>query len=156
MKTHALLAILLFATASWLPAQGDQNRHGARAVQQQINSPSPGDDLAALEQFLAMDDASLDRMQQAITRVRSMSPSERAELRKRIAEYRNLPTSQREKIRTGWGWTDDNDRNDWPAMMRSLPDAERTAIQERLRNTPADQLPATKHEILEALRNRGK
>lgn len=150
MKTLLFLLTAVMA-ATGLMAQGGPPPHaGPRAHASVV---AVGDDLAALDQFLAMDDAQLDQLQQAITRVRAMTPVERASLRARIVDYRQLPTEQREKVRAGWGWQSEADRNDWPLMMRSLPDAERSAIHTELQSLPPEQRATRKHTLLETWRS---
>lgn len=149
MKTIVVILSTIL-TATGLMAQGGPPPHAG--TQAQTTTANVGEDLAALDQFLAMDDTKLDQLQQAIARVRAMTPAERSALRIRIAEYRRLPTDQREKVRAGWGWLSDADRNDWPLMMRSLSDAERTAIQAEIQALKPEQRAISKRELLEGWR----
>jgi len=149
MKTIVILLSTVLA-ATGLMAQGGPPPHAGR--QAHTTTTAVGEDLAALDQFLAMEDAQLDQLQQAIARVRAMTPAERAGLRVQIAEYRRLPTEQREKVRAGWGWLTEADRNDWPQMMHSISDAERAAIQAEIQALPPEQRATRKHALLEAWR----
>lgn len=54
-------------------------------------------ELAALEQFLELSDAQLDRIQAAVARVRAMSVEERQAYAEEIARFRKLPTPERAK-----------------------------------------------------------
>ncbi|MBE2215758.1 MAG: DUF3106 domain-containing protein [Opitutaceae bacterium] len=110
------------------------------------------DEFAALERFLAMSDAELDEMQQAIARVRAMTPEQRAQLRAQIAAFHQLPAERRDEIRGGWGWHDARDRDDWRTMMHAKPPEERAAVQAELQALPADQRLARKRALLEAWR----
>lgn len=150
MKFILTLFLSAAMAATGLMAQGGPPPHAG--PRNHTTGIAVSDDLAALDQFLAMDDAQLDQLQQAITRVRAMTPAERANLRARIADYRQLPAEQREKVRAGWGWQSDSDRNDWPLMMRSKPEAERSAIQAEIQSLPPEQRATRKHELLETWR----
>jgi hypothetical protein len=152
MKTIVILLSTILATIG-LMAEGGPPPH---TDSQARTATAASDDLAALDQFLAMDDAKLDQLQQAITRVRAMTPTERANLRHQIAEYRRLSSEQREKVRAGWGWLNDSDRNDWPQMMHSLPDAGRAAIQSEIQALPPEQRAIRKHALLESWRAKQK
>ena len=110
------------------------------------------DDFVALERFLVMSDEQLDRIQQAIAKVRAMGTEERAALHARMHEFRQLPAAEQEQVRAGAGWADDLDRRDWPEMMRSLPEAERAAIHAELRTLAPAERAARKHALLEVWR----
>lgn len=150
MKIFLTLFLSAALTSIGLMAQGGPPPHAG--PRNHTTGIAVSDDLAALDQFLTMDDAQLDQLQQAITRVRSMTPAERASLRTRIADYRRLPVEQREKVRAGWGWLNEADRNDWPSMMRSLPEAERSAIQTEIQSLSPDQRATRKNTLLKAWR----
>lgn len=109
------------------------------------------EDLNALERFLDMSDEQLERIQQAIARVRAMSPEERTALHEKLHSFRQLPPAQRERLRAGW--RDNRDQADWPAMMRSLPDAERAAIQTEIQALAPTERAARKHALLEQWRS---
>ncbi|HLP08256.1 MAG TPA: DUF3106 domain-containing protein [Opitutaceae bacterium] len=107
-------------------------------------------EFAALERFLSMDDAQLERIQRAIARLRAMTPAERAALHDRMHSFHRLPPGERARVRAGW--RDERDQADWPRMMHALPDAERSAIQAELQSLePADRA-TRKHELLEIWR----
>ncbi len=112
----------------------------------------PGDDFPALERFLTLSDDQLDSIQKAVAKVRAMSPAERAALHAQLHAFRQLPEAKRAQVRAGWGWQNERDRDDWPAMMRSLPVAERAAIHTELQSLPPEDRPARKHELLEEWR----
>lgn len=160
MKTTLIMGSILGAVLLLLPTPG-RAQGGPPPWAGQGGGPhasrdaAAGDDeFAALERFLAMSDAELDEMQQAIARVRAMTPGQRAQLRAQIAAYHQLPAERREEIRAGWGWHDARDRDDWRAMMRAKSPEERAAIQAELQALPADQRMARKHALLEAWRSR--
>lgn len=108
------------------------------------------EDLSALERFLDMGDEQLDRIQQAVAKVRAMTAEERAALHAQLHAFRQLPPAQRERVRAGW--RNDRDHTDWPQMMRSLPEAERAAIQAEIQNLAPVERALRKHELLEAWR----
>ncbi len=145
------LSPLVLAAAGGPPAgaprhgQGGNGNGGPNHARAAAN-----DDLTALERFLDMDDAQLDRIQRAIAKVRAMSPEERAALHARLNAFRQLPEAQRERVRAGW--RDDRDQADWPVMMRSLPEAERSAIQTEIQALSPTQRATRKHELLEVWR----
>ena len=109
---------------------------------------SPSEDFPALERFLTLSDEQLDRIQQAVAKVRAMSPAERAALHAQMQAFRQLPEAKREQVRAGWGWQNEQDRADWPSMMRSLPPSERAAIQAELQSLPPEHRSARKHALL--------
>lgn len=143
-----ILGVVLAAMPGQVGAQGGpppwagQGR-GAAAVH---------DEFAALERFLSMDDAELEAMQQAIARVRAMTPEQRSALHAQLAAYRQLPEDRRAEVRAGWGWHDAKDRDDWRAMMRSKSSEDRSAVQRELLALPVEQRMTRKHEMLEAWR----
>lgn len=107
-------------------------------------------EFAALERFLSMDDAQLERIQRAITRLRAMTPAERAALHDRLHAFHRLPPGERARVRAGW--RDERDQTDWPLMMHSLPEAERAAIQAELQSLEPAERATRKHELLELWR----
>lgn len=109
-------------------------------------------EFAALDRFLAMTDAELDATQQAIARVRAMSPKEREAMRAQIAAFHRLPSERRDEIRVGWGWHDPQDRDDWQAMVHAKSPADRAAIQQELLALEPSARQARKHALLEAWR----
>jgi hypothetical protein len=131
MKNRALLILFLLVLATpFVSAQGGPPPHTGKGPR----VAALGDDLVALDYFLTMSDAELDRLLAAITRVRAMSSEERAAFRQKMIEYRSLPEEQRSVIRQGWGWTDQADRDDWRTMMLGKSEAERSAIQKELQS----------------------
>lgn len=149
MRTIIILLSAVMATTGLMAQGGPPPHAGGRT---HASSGTMGGELAALDQFLTMDNAQLDQLQLAITRVRAMTPDERAKLRAHIADYRQLPVEQREKIRAGWGWQNDADRNDWPLMMHSLSEADSATIQTELQSLTPEQRTTRKHALLEAWR----
>lgn len=137
--TVAILAVTPSAAA---PAPGEHPNMVA----------GPGDDFPALERFLTLSDEQLDRIQQAVAKVRAMSPAERAALHAQLHAFRQLPEAEREQVRAGWGWQNEQDRVDWPTMMRSLPAADRLQIQRELQSLPPESRAAHKHGLLEKWR----
>ncbi len=154
---HTLLALLLLLSGtgpsvfaqSGPPAWAGQGRHLTEA------GTEASEDLVALDRFLTMNDAQLDQLQKAIEKVRSMTPTQRAVLKKQMLEYRKLPAEQRDQIRAGWGWQSEADRNDWPVMMRSKPEADRARVQAEIQALPPESRAAHKHDLLEQWRQLG-
>ena len=136
----AAVAVSAQTPSTAAPAPGSDKGHWAPGRE--------NDDFPALERFLTMDDEQLDRIQQAVAKVRAMTPAERAALHTQMHAFRQLPEAKREQMRAGWGWQSEQDRADWPSMMRSLPAAERAAIQSELQSLPPERRPARKHELL--------
>lgn len=159
MKLASLPALLALVTTTLAPisahAQGGPPPWAggghARAAQA-ASAASDDPEFAALDRFLSMSDAELDAMQQAIARVRAMSPDERAKMRAEIAAFHQLPTERRDEIRAGWGWHDARDREDWRTMMHEKTPSERAQIQQEILNLPADERIARKHALLDAWR----
>lgn len=157
MKTPAflfLMAVVLVVISSPSPlcAQGGPPPHAG----QRLPAAAAADDLVALECFLSLSDTELDQLQQAIARVRAMTPAERAALREKTLAYRRLPAAERDTLRLGWGWLNEQDRTDWPKMMHSLPVAESEAIRKEVLGLPPEQRAARKHALLEDWRSRSK
>ncbi|PTY06162.1 hypothetical protein DB347_11970 [Opitutaceae bacterium EW11] len=148
MKTSLALVVLLLAPVA-LFAQNGPPAHRGPGVHAALHA---GDELAVLDQFLGLSNAELDQLQQAIARVRAMSPAERAALKEKIVAYRQLPENQRQQVRRGWGFENDQDRQDWPTMMHAKTDDERATVQKELQALPPEQRAARKHELLEAWR----
>lgn len=160
MKMMPMLGLILAGALTSLPApvvaQGGPppwagkggGPHSANAA-----GEAGGDEFSALERFLAMSDAELEETQQAVARVRAMTPEQRAQLRAQIAEFRQLPTERRDEIRGGWGWHDARDRDDWRTMMRAKSPEERAAVQAELQALPADQRLGRKRALLELWRS---
>lgn len=134
MKTSLLVLLLLGLVAP------------LRAANQPEAAPR---ELATLEQFLALDDAQLDQMQQAIARVRAMKPAERAQLRAKIDEFRRLPAGEREQLRRGWGHESSAMRDGWREMMQSLDDAGRAELRRKLDGLSPDEKAELRRELVE-------
>ena len=81
-----------------------------------------------------------------------MSPAERAALHAQLHAFRQLPEAKRTQVRAGWGWQTEQDRVDWPPMMRSLPEAERVRIQRELQSLPPEARATHRHALLEKWR----
>jgi Protein of unknown function (DUF3106) len=160
MKTSAFLrrsAAVLFALAAAarpLPAAD------APAA---THSPREIKELAAVEQFLDLDDAELDQLQQVIDRIRAMTPDQRTALRREIAAYRQLPETQREQMRRGWGRTHPGMgagsgwgqmpaqiQDGWREMMQGATPEQHAAIQAQLQSLPPDQRTAYRRQLVEA------
>jgi prophage DNA circulation protein len=109
-------------------------------------------EFAAVERFLSLSNEQLDELQKAIARIRAMTPAERTALLERITTFRRLPASDRDAIRAGSGWLNEQDRLDWPRLMRSLNDAQRAEIHAVLPNLPVNERARWKHERLEVWR----
>lgn len=142
-----LFAIGVFAAPCLVVAAAPDSAGGSP-----VAVAGPGDDFPALERFLTLSDDQLDRIQKAVAKVRAMNPAERAALHAQLHAFRQLPEDKRQQVRAGWGWQNERDRDDWPAMMHSLPAAERAAIQTELQSLPPEGRPARKHELLEEWR----
>jgi len=156
MKTMLIAGVFLGAVLAAMPApvvaQGGPPPWAGQGRGPGGGTTAADDEFAALERFLAMSDVELDAMQQAIARVRAMTPEQRAQLRTHIAAFHQLPEERREEIRAGWGWHDAQDRDDWRTMMRARSSEERATVQRELLALPAEQRIARKHEMLEAWR----
>jgi hypothetical protein len=109
-------------------------------------------ELAALEQFLRLSDEQLDRIQQAVARVRAMSAEERKAHAEEIVRFRDLPPDERSRIRDRWGWQNARDRDDWRTMMQALSPEERQKVHEKMQSLPPGERTAYRVEILEQWR----
>ena len=125
----------------------------ALANEQEAREPLSQQELAALEQFLRLSDEELDRIQEAIGRVRAMPLEERRAHAEEIVRFRSLPAEERTRIRDGWGWRSARDRDDWRAMMQGLSPEERQEIHEKMRNVDPGERTALRLEILERWRD---
>lgn len=142
MKHRTLLVVVLVFATQLVAADG-------------APPPAPAD-FAALEQFLGLDDAQLAQMQQAIARVRAMSPAQRAQLKTQIAQFRQLPASEREALRQGWGQESPEIREGWRTMMQSLDEPARAAIRQRLETaTPEERIKLRREMVQKFLREGG-
>lgn len=113
------------------------------------STPAPAGELAALEQFLALGDAELAQLQQAIARVREMTPAQRAGLRAQIERFRQLPAPQREALRRSWGQETPEMRAGWREMMQSLDEPARAAVRRRLEAAKPEERLAVRREMVE-------
>jgi len=148
IRTLSLLFVLVTMPLSLSAGQGGPPAHAGQGRQLRA-----ADELGSLERFLLMSDEQLDQLQQAIARVRAMSPAERSALKEKLATYRSLPEHERNALRAGAGWVSDQDRQDWPRMMHSLPETDRLALQAELQALPSGQRAARKHELLKTWRS---
>lgn len=142
-----VLAAVLSSTA--IPTRGAAQPTGPATATADAAAAA---EFAAVERFLSLSNEQLDDLQKAIARIRAMTPAERTALLERITAYRRLPASDRDAIRAGAGWLNEQDRIDWPRMMRSLSDAERAEIHGVLPNLPMTERARWKHERLETWR----
>ncbi|MBX3737460.1 MAG: DUF3106 domain-containing protein [Candidatus Didemnitutus sp.] len=118
-------------------------------------APADVRELSTLEQFLALDDAQLAQMQQAIARVRAMSAAERAQLRAQIEEFRRLPAAEREQLRRGWGHESPEIRAGWRDYMQSLDDAGRAELRRVLEGlSPEERTKLRRERVEQFLRER--
>lgn len=115
--------------------------------------PPAQEELLALEKFLTLSDAELDAMQEAIARVRAMSPQQRVDFAKRIVAFRELPSDERRQIQAGWGWASNEDRRDWRQMMHSIDSETRAEIHAELEALAPSKRAQFKHEILQEWRS---
>lgn len=121
-------------------------------VSAEVPKEAEARELSTLERFLALDDAQLAQMQQAIARVRAMSPQERAQLRARIDEFRRLPAPEREQLRQGWGHEPADVRDGWREMMQGLDEAARTELRRKLESLPPEERLKFRRELVENFR----
>ena len=146
--THAkiLLAVFLFSPLPLLfPGSGGEAP----------SPPSATEELVALERFLGSSDEELDQLIAALKRIRAMSPEERAEFGEQIREFRSLPGEQRRLMREGWRQRTRPDNEQWREHMRSLPQNERTIIQQKLDSlTPGERQLFREQILKEAGENR--
>ena len=119
----------------------------------------PTKDLVAVEQFLQLDDEQLDQLIAALTRLRQMTPQQRAALATEVVKFRSLPEDQRRKIRDGWGGGRGQGRpadpEAWREMMGSLTPQERLHIQQTLQATPPQERERFRQQVLADWREAG-
>jgi hypothetical protein len=106
-------------------------------------------EMASVEQFLSLSNSDLDQLQQVITRIRAMTPEQRAELRREINRYRDLPGPQREQLRMGWGWMPQEIQDGWREMMQNATLERRTAIQQQLQDLGPEEKAARRRQLVE-------
>ncbi len=111
-----------------------------------------GDELAALQSFLAMSDEELERLETAIARIRAMSEEERALFSREIVEFRTLPGEERQRLRDGWGRYGEREREEWRIMMRELSPRERREIHESLQDLSRAERAERRLEVIEKWR----
>lgn len=125
-------------------------------------SPAEIKEMAAVEQFLDLSDAELDQLLEVIARIRAMTPEQRAELRQEVAKYRQLPETQREQMRRGWGqrhpgmgpgagWGQmpAEIRAGWRDMMHACTPEQQADILTKLQALPLDQRNAYRRQLVE-------
>lgn len=160
--TFRIIMVVLVATAVALFAVGryfsaHEPEPSARGPGNGLAGPNRGferHDLASLEQFLTLNDEELDRLQEALARIRAIPEEERADFAGRIVEFRSLPREERQRLRDGWGRQSDHDREDWRRMMRELTPRERRAVHEALEGLSPAEHTERRREILEDWRSR--
>jgi hypothetical protein len=149
MKALTILFVSCLLSSPAAMAQGGPPPHAGQGNRAAAGAAG---ELAALEQFLALSDEELASIEQAIARVRAMTPEQRAEYRERLISYRNLPAPRRAEVRLGWGWQNPQDREDWREMMRGATEERRSAIHAELQAAAPEQVIVRRREILEAWR----
>ena len=107
-------------------------------------------DLSALERFLALSDAELVQMADAIARVRAMTPAQRVALREQIVAFRQLPEAQRTQLRQGWGAMPPEIQNGWREMMQAATEAEHAEIQRKLQVMSPEERMRFRRGLVEA------
>ena len=148
MKTNLTLIFLLggLAVGTTAVAAGDP----AAPLR-----PAP-QEMAALEHFLDLTDDDLDQMQRVITRIRAMSPAERAALRAEIEKFRRLPEAERHQLRLGWGALDPDLQDAWRRMMQAASPERRAEIQRQLQALPPEKKAALRRELAAEYLRQGK
>lgn len=116
-------------------------------------------EMAALEQFLSLEDEQLDQMLAALQRVRALSPQERAAMLEQIRQYRALPPEERRQLRDGWqggrGSGRIAEQDKWRRMVNALPAAERERLQRFLQTIPQGERAPYREQLLEAWQRSG-
>jgi len=107
-------------------------------------------ELASLEQFLNLSDAELAKMEAVIGRLRAMTPEQRAALRSEMVAFRELPETQRQQIRQGWGGVSTEIQNGWREMMQGLNAERRAEIQDKLQSLAPGEKIRYRRELVEA------
>jgi len=115
-----------------------------------LSSSASTSELASLEQFLNLSDEELARMEAVIARLRAMTPAQRAALRAEMVAFRELPETQRQQIRQGWGSVSTEIQNGWREMMQGLSAERRAEIQGRLQSLAPDEKIRYRRELVEA------
>lgn len=141
MKTVSLFLLTLLVV---VPAatRGAENASNPR-------TPAELKELSAVEQFLGLNDAELDVLQQVLARIRAMKPAERAALRAEIDKYRKLPEQQREQMRRGWGGMPREVQDAWREMMQGATPERRTEIQAKMQAMDPDARLGYRRQLVE-------
>ena len=140
--------LLTFTLLTWL-VLGPLTLRGAETSGPAPKSPAELKELAAVEQFLGLSDTELDQMQQVIARIRAMKPAERAALRTEIEKYRQLPETQRQQLRQGWGWMPRDVQEAWREMMQTATSERRTEIQGKLQSMDPEARLTYRRQLVE-------
>lgn len=140
LRTALVVSSLAFAAGTW----------PGFAAQPAPRSAAEIKELTSVEQFLGLTDAELDQMQQVLARIRAMKPAERTALRAEIEKYRQLPATQREQLRQGWGWMSRDIQDGWREMMQSTTPEEHAEIQKVLHSLPPEQRTEYRRKMVEA------
>lgn len=152
MKTVILIGVAFLLSVTSAAGQTPSASPASRA--QVAATPAPSSpaagELAALEQFLNLSDADLAQMEQAIARVRAMTPAQRAALRDEITAFRKLPEPQRLQLRQGWGGMPPEIQNGWREMMQGATPERRAEIQARMQSLAPDEKTRYRRELVEA------
>jgi hypothetical protein len=74
----------------------------------------------------------------------------RAELKKEIAQYRELPAPRREQLRQGWGWMPREIQDGWREMMQQATPERHAAIQRELQALDPAAKAARRRQLVEA------
>jgi len=142
-----LPALLLWLLALIAP---EQMVATATAASTPTIAAGPTTDLVSLERFLDLSDAELAQMADAIARVRALTPSQRAALKREIAAFRQLPEAERQQIRQGWGGMPPEIQAGWREMMQHATPEERATIQSKLQSLPPDEKHTYRRTLVEA------
>ncbi len=145
MKTFAFGLVIIALASLWAPAQ----TAAAPPTPSAPAGSTPPAELAALEQFLGLSDAELAQMEQAIARIRAMTPAQRAAMREQIAAFRQLPEPQREQIRMGWGWMPPEIQAGWREMMQNATPERHREIQTKMQSLSPDEKMHYRRELVE-------
>lgn len=114
------------------------------------NATEATTDLVSLERFLDLSDAELAQLADAIARVRALTPAQRANLKREIAAFRQLPEPQRQQIRQGWGGMPPEIQAGWRDMMQKVTPEEHAAIQSKLQSLTPEEKHAYRRTLVEA------
>lgn len=152
MKTNFARRLMftgLFCAVTVLRGAGPEETTAAPAL-------PAAQEMAVLEHFLELTDADLDQMQQVITRIRAMTPAERAALRREIRNYRQLPPQERQLLRQGWGAMDRKIQDGWRRMMQTASPERRAEIQALMQAAAPEEKNALRRRLVEEYLAAGK